>query len=298
MNSRVAEQRILRGTAGTLRWTHLDENGTPSDPGAAVSVTVTEADGTAVTSGSATETGTAKTGEHTFALTAAQTASLHLLTVTWAVSGGGTFTTYAEVVGGFYFSLEDARKSDATLADVVKYPDALMLEVRREVEDEFEDITGVAFVPRYARLTLPGSGSAVLQPGARQIRSLRSARQYSDLSTASYTSLSASEIAAVAVSSTALTRTDGVWWDRGAGNLVIEIEHGYDRPPPTLKRAALTRLRHRLNFTKSGIPDRAQSFVVAEGGTFSLGQASKRKTGIPEVDAELARYFTPDVLVA
>ena len=295
MNDHIADQRVLRGSAPTVRWTYLDGDGSAAAPGGSVTYTVSTADGTAVTSGTASAV-SGTTGQFSFALTAAQTASLNLLTVVWTAASA-TFTTYVEIVGGYYFSLEEARASDPTLADTTKYPDARVLEVRREVEDEFEDICGVAFVPRYARVTVDGSGTATLRPGLRRLRTLRSARQYSDLGSAAYTALTAAELAGVDVSASALTRTNGVWWDRGVGNVVLEVEHGYDAVPPTIKTAALTRLRHRLNANKTGIPDRAQSFTVAEGGTFSLTTAGRRSTGIPDVDAELARHIAPAVLV-
>jgi hypothetical protein len=75
----------------------------------------------------------------------------------------------------------------------------------------------------------------------------------------------------------------------GVNNIRVAYEHGFERCPPEIKRAALTRLRHRLNFNKTGIPDRATSFAIAEGGTFSLSSAGPLATGIPEVDAVLQR---------
>ena len=58
---------------------------------------------------------------------------------------------------------------------------------------------------------------------------------------------------------------------------------------PDLKRAVLTRLRHRLNFARSGIPDRAVSQIDLTG-SYQLDLPGAYKTGIPEVDATYARY--------
>lgn len=291
MDRQVALQRILRGRPATLRFTLLDSDGSPiaDDPQPAVTVQVDRADGTAVLA-AGTATTSAGAGVYTRALTAAQTSSLDLLVATWTDTVSGTTTqTLHEVVGGYWFSVKEARDSDPTLADTSKYPTQSIIDIRTEVEDEAERIIGAAFVPRYRRLRLNGIGTPALRGIDQLVRSIRTVRVYSTPS--AYTAFTAGELAALVTDDEGLiTRNDSGVFESGLANVVLEYEHGYDRPPTDLKRAALTRLRHRLNAPRSGIPDRATSFVSGEGGTFRLDTAGPEKTGIPDVDAVYGSY--------
>jgi hypothetical protein len=72
----------------------------------------------------------------------------------------------------------------------------------------------------------------------------------------------------------------------------LAVEYGLPAGLEDVKRAGLIRLRSLLTAENSGIPDRAVSFVAAEGGNFTLATAGRNgyETGIPEVDATLSRY--------
>lgn len=288
MTEIVADQQILRGVAGTLSWQNLGSDGEAAAPAGAVTVTVTRADGTAIATGAATS-GTGS-DPRTYTLTAANNGVLDLLTVVWTDAGdGSTHTTYVEVVGGYYFTVAEARASDASLTDTSKYPTAAIVAARREVEEEFERICQVAFVPRFATVTFDGSGGASLLLDRSPIRAIRSVRDYTDGD--SYTAWTVDELAAIVLTEWgSATSRAGKTFRAGSQNLVVAFEHGMTRPPAEVKRAALTRLRSRLNWAKSGIPDRATSFSVAEGGTYQLSTAGAFSTGIPDVDAVLARY--------
>jgi hypothetical protein len=87
-----------------------------------------------------------------------------------------------------------------------------------------------------------------------------------------------------------LVRTGGDIFTEGRRNVIVELEYGLDRPPADLVREAKIRLRTVLNSNKSGVPDRASSFTMAEGGTFRLDMPGPFKTGIPTVDAAYGRY--------
>ena len=136
----MTQQRILRGAPGTLRATFADQDGTPVDAVGAVTVAVATADGTVVLA-AGTATTHAGVGVYEVAVTAVQTAALGELAATWTDSGNGhaVSSTHA-IVGGYYFSLADARASnDGMLADAGKYPDAVVLATRQEVEEEAEE---------------------------------------------------------------------------------------------------------------------------------------------------------------
>jgi hypothetical protein len=274
-------QRILRGTAATLRSTKLNSEGEAVAPSGAVTVEVTRWDGSVVI-----EAGTA-TGvdgnDRTIALTPAQTAELDHLAATWTDTDGSTWTTTAEIVGGFYFSIAEARASDKTLEDPVKYPAADILTTRTEVEEEFEEICGRAFVPRFGTFTGTGGAQVLPDPHLRKLRSV----------SVDGTAYTAAELEDVKTDEAGIIATTA----RRGAKVVVSYEHGLDSPPADLKRAALTRLRSRLNMDKSAVFDRTISFSAAEGGTYRLATPSARHTGIPDVDAVLDRYAlrTPTV---
>lgn len=284
----VADQRILRGTAASLSWQNVDGDGENAAPAGAVTVGVVRDDGTTLV---AAGTATSGTGAlpRTYALTAANNTLLDLLTVTWTDAGdGSTHVTYVEVVGGYYFTIAEARASDAVLVDVTKYPSPLITEKRREVEEEFEEICGVAFVPRYRKQVVSGPGASRFRLDRKEVRAIRSVRDYSDAT--NYVAWTAAELATLVLDDDGLlTSRTGVTFYGGDRNLVIAYEHGYSRPPAGIKRAAMERARYLMNKPKTGVPDRATSFSVAEGGTYRLDTPGALKTGMPDVDAELAR---------
>ncbi|MEV0993419.1 hypothetical protein [Nonomuraea sp. NPDC050202] len=289
--------RVLRSAPATLeRRFYLGEE--PQESSTTVTVTVTDANGADVASGDATPAGTG----YTFVLPGQ--AQLGSLTATWSATIAGTAVEVAdlvEVAGGFYFTLADGRASDPSLKDTVKYPTARLAAVRQEVEEECEGITQRAWVPRYRRVLLDGTGTPdmVLPDGGDEWRAgirLRGVRAVRSASVAPRTgqppvALSAGELAALAVMRDGtLRRTDGRVWTEGVGNVVLEYEYGSDAPPADLRSAALLRFRWLATKPHSGIPDRATSFSAAEGGVYELATAGADRTGIPEVDAAYLRY--------
>jgi hypothetical protein len=290
----TALTRIQQGSAGTLAaiWL-LDE--TPTDSSTPVTYAVVDATGASVDSGTATH---AATGLYTFVL--AGQPQLAALTITWSATIGGaaaTQTTYAEIVGGFFFSLAEARGSDDTLADTTLYPLADLVAARLAVETECEFICDRAFLPRYDRMVLDGTGTdrllLRLSDPDRSIADVRTVRSVKMANTVdgTFTAFTAAELAALTVTSDGmLVRTSGAIFTEQRANVVVEVEYGQDRPPADLVLAAKTRFRTLLNYNKSGIPDRASSFTVTDGGTFRLDMPGPGKTGIPTVDAVYGRY--------
>ncbi|MDH2425780.1 hypothetical protein [Sphaerisporangium sp. TRM90804] len=290
--------RILRGRAATLTHTFLMDEETPGESSTPVTVAITDAGGHPVASGTATGAG----GRYSFPV-AAQAQLTHL-TAAWSATIGGQPVLEAdlvEVVGGFFFDLGVARASDASLADTGKYPSADLAISRQEVEEECERICQRAFVPRYRRVILGGSGTpdlllpdggdeyvaGMLLRGVRTVRSASVAPRIGQ----TFVPLTVGQLAACAVTVDGLLRrTDGGVWTEGICNVLLEYEYGSDAPPADLRRASLLRLRSRANIHRSGVPDRAISFTVAEGGTYRLSTPSASRTGVPEVDAVYDRY--------
>jgi hypothetical protein len=279
--------RILVTTEVTLTHTfYVDE--TPTDASGAVTVIVKRLDGTTVTSGSATHPG--PSGVYTFPIP--EQAQVDTLTVDWSGTLAGAVVSVrdrVEVVGGFLFGLAEARTAHPGLANTTEFPSTLLARKRIEVEQECERICRRAFVPRFNRVTLSGNDQDRLPiPNVDGRGSeLRTVRAVSVGGVA----WSAPDVAAVGVTDFGvIKRPGGALWPAGTGNIIVEYEHGFDLPPSELSEAAILRLRSRIAMPSSGVPDRAVSFTVTEGGTFRLSMPSKERTGIPDVDAVYERH--------
>lgn len=285
----VADEQILTATAATLTARFYDQDGDLTEPAGTVTVgIVDEAGTTVVAAGTATVVGS--TGVRTYTLAASATAQTRILTATWT-NGTISTTTRAEVVGGYYASVRQIRESDDVLDDPRKYTSAQIVTARRAVEREFEDYCGVAFVPRYRRARLDGTGKDELVLPDTELRSVRSVREYDEDN--NFETYTQTELAAIPANSAGVAvRTDGEIFERGRSNIVIEYEHGYDRPPADLLEGFFLRVRDVLNRQNRGVPDRATTFTSDVGGTYALLVAGRGGsiTGIPDVDVVLKRY--------
>lgn len=273
--------RILRTARQTL--THVfsvDEVAT--DLTGDCTVTLKRLDGTTVATATAAHPGV---GTYTYAVP--EQANLDSLTLDWAGTLAGapvSVRDFVEIVGGFLFSLSEARAAHSGLTSTTTYPPATLAARRIEVEQECERICRQAFVPRFARETLSGNNSTRLAAGHTMLRSVRAV-------TVAGVAWAAPDAAAVGVSDHGiLTRPAGALWPAGVGNIVIEYEHGWDHPPEEIRQAAILRLRSRIGQTTSSVPDRATNFTIAEGGTYRLSMPGKDQTGVPEVDGPYQRY--------
>lgn len=275
--------RVAQSTQVTLSHVfYVDETATA--PSGGCTATVKRLDGTQVSGSPFTATVTGTTCS--FALPAAAAAQLDMLTVDWAATIGGApivVRDYVEIVGGFLFGLVEARAAHSSLASASKYPTSMLAEYRIQIEQECEDICGHAMLPRFSRVTCDGSGWDMLLTPHLLLRSVRSM-------TVNGTALSAGELAKVTPLESGVLYRAGAAWPAGRANIVAEVEHGRDRPPEAVRRAAITRLRYSLTANASGIPDRAVSFTAVEGGIYRISQPGAEITGIPDVDAVYARY--------
>jgi hypothetical protein len=290
--------RVARTAPATLTHTFVVGE-TATDPtGSTATVAATDAAGNTVAVGDAT-----RTGAGAFSSALAGQASLSQLSIAWTGTFSGSAVTevdYVEIAGGFFFDLVRARGSDSILADTDKYPTSKLLVRRQEVEDECEMICDRAFVPRYRRAVLDGSGTSdVLMTDdtwAKQSRSAADIRLIRAASVApqvgqAFVPLTDGQLAALTVTAdNMLRRVDGAIWTEGVANVLVEYEYGWDSPPSDLVDAALLRLRSRLTSGASGVPDRATSYTAVDGGTYRLDMPGAFKTGLPMVDAVYSRY--------
>jgi hypothetical protein len=286
----VATLRVLRTAKATLsRAFALDEAVTPAT--GSVGVAITRLDGSAVESGNAT----GPDANNTYAYVFGGRDVLDELIVTWTATVGGDAIVLdqdtIEVVGGFFFGLAEGRASDSSLASQTKYPTAELIDKRIETEDECERICGQAFVPRFRRVTVNGTGRAALIMPDPLIRAVRAVQ----IGNVTFT---APQAAAVGFSDSGMLYLSQGWIPgvpRGTKNITVEYEHGWDRPPPGVVRVSKLRFKSLLQAKTSQMPDRAerQITVDAQGGSVVYGSPSENKTGLPEVDAEYARHPSP-----
>jgi hypothetical protein len=258
---------------------------------AGVTATVKRLDGTAVASGAATHT---TTGTYTFDVTGAL---LDTYTVDWSGSVGGANVVvrdFVELVGGFFFGTGEVRDEFSLPA---KWTAAKLAVKRTEVEVECERICRRAFVPRFKRYLLDGSGDNDLVVPDMFLRTVRAA-SVADGPAGPFVALTSTQLAALAaLDSGIITRTDDVW-PSGRRNVIVEIEHGMDYPPEDIRSASKLRLRSILPRATSGVPDRTLSYTTSAGDVYRISLPTAEKTGIPDVDGTYEAYSEPKVWIA
>ncbi|MFE1095886.1 hypothetical protein [Streptomyces smyrnaeus] len=175
-------------------------------------------------------------------------------------------------------TIADIRNHDKTLADKTKFPAVHIAAARDAVEEEFELITNRSFTVRAKYWSfLSGGGDLAVMPD----NDIQRVTSFMVNGTDAMPSL--------------LGVTPGYleFLPAPEGAAVeVRYEYGLFPPPADVRRAALIRVRDLLISANSAIPDRAVSFQVSELGTYQLATAGRAgaETGIPEVDAILARY--------
>jgi len=277
----VSLVRVLQTTQQTLSHTFYVD-GVATDAAGDVTYAVKRLDGTVVTGGTATHPGV---GTYAFLLPATETQDLDSYSVDWTGTFGGAAATvrdFVEIVGGFMFSVDDARNMPPVLNAVV-YPNALVARKRTAVEVQAERICNVAFVPRFKRRALGGNGSPYLKLPDLLIRAVRAV-------SVDGVAWSAGQVEAAGFGDSGVLTMNTIGapsgvWPIGQRNIIVEYEHGMDQADDDLAEAGVIHLRSRLTGGDTSVPYRAISFQSIEGGTYRLSTPSKQKTGIPIVDA-------------
>jgi len=284
----VAHERIVAGTAATISFQGVDQDGEPGDPGT-VTVGVVRSDGSTVVN-AGTATSGSSTSPRTYALTAAQTATVDLLTATWKVGSTTVGTTLVEVVGGVFVRIADVRGIDRVVADASIDPLPHLKRVRSRAEQLIETETGVAWVPRFSTVRLDGNGQGALLLPEMMLRSVRWCRLWTDGTT--YSSLSAAELAAIPADNVGIAwRSDGASWPCGVRNVEIGFEHGYATPNQDIAEACRMLLRDFARLYDNALSTRQTGFSV-DGIWSQVVTASVRgaATSNPEVNAILTRH--------
>jgi hypothetical protein len=234
----------------------------------------------------------AGTGVYQYVLSPAQTAGLDDYRVEWkyALAAGGpqnTKTAYFRVVGQTYATIDELRAfSDGLFTDQVAYPTRTLVNYRDLAEELLERECGVAFSPQGRRLRMDGTGETLLPLPVRRARRVVSV-------TIDDTALDAGELAELKVYSSEVYRPAGWPAAVGSRNVELHLEHGYDEPPEQIREATKWIVRDLAETPPSDLDTRAQA-VTNDRGTQSLGVAGKDgPTGMPYVDAVIARFTEP-----
>lgn len=272
-------QQVLRDTGTNLQVTFYSDEVLTDPDGQTATATITKADGTAIATAAATTR--LSTGVYRYGL--ADQADLNYLTVVWQGTFGGlvqTVTDYVEIVGGFYVSVSEIRAMQ-NLADTNKFTTAALRAARAWFETKFEEATGVAWVPRYKRVVLNGRGNADLLLPVMRPRVIRSLRVYT--SPTAYTAYTAAELADLGVHDYgALTRLYLGTFTAGNRNVIVEVEHGFDYPPPDVKEAALVAIRDKVIGDQTG--NRVYAVQTQDGIIRNSTAGDGRPYGIPFCD--------------
>lgn len=276
----MPDSKVLLNAPATLSVSFDDGGEALVDPGT-VTVTITQANGTAIVTGAAT-TGTGAAAR-TYAL-AART-SLDRLTAVWTGSASGRVaTTHHDVVGGYVVPLSSVR-TQKNLADIAKFTAAELGEARSWFEDLAEEFCDLSFIPRFRVEGINGDGSSVLRVKRRNARRLSFVKI--DGVTTTITGWDLSPNGTVLADASLPV---------GVNNIEVGYEHGLDAPPADVARAALVAIRWRLLTDEAQqLPDRATSMTNEFGNVLISQPGGKRATGIPEVDSILSHYQLPGV---
>lgn len=269
--------RVLTGRPVNLSHTFLDDEDVLALD--TVAVTLRDAQGVTVATADAVAEGDGWT------VTLPQQ-PLGVYTATW---DGGTATdvTPVEAVGGFLFSIPQARSSDEDLQDASRFPAAELASYREVVETEFQTITGRSFTTRVVERSFVADDSpelVALIPDAQAVEAV------------TINGVAVDDVSGYRVSTLGKITAPTCFSD--GDSVTVRVRYGFAVPPLDVARVGMIRLRSLLAAEDSGIPDRATTWQPQEGGTFRLATPGQGKwrTGIPEVDSTLANYALDHVL--
>lgn len=275
--------RVLQGKPASVTITMTDQNGSPVAVGTTPTAVVASLVGATVTP---TVVAGQQVGEFALSFAAPDTAALDI----WAVSltdaaMGNVETAQVEVVGGYFFSLPDAREADGNLRDTDRYDDDTLLRARLAVETEFETILGYACVPRITAETATADSPFELPLTWPYLRAVRALTVHGQ-------ALTSDQMSDLTLTPDGVLSSDlGAFTAYQPYATSAVYEHGLDAPPADIVEVAIARMREKVNKPTSGIPANATTFAAGEGGTFALASPGRdwSPTGNLEVDAVLLR---------
>jgi hypothetical protein len=187
-----------------------------------------------------------------------------------------------------WLTADDLRAFDDGLVDAARYSDTQLTNVITDVEAEIERIIGTAYNARTATNEWHlGNGEEWLRLDNRWPTTITAA-------SIDGTALTAGQLSDLTIDRSAgMVRNPAGWTEDDA--ILISYTYGKTAPPSDLLRAAKILCRARLGQTRNPIMDRAERYISDGGNTFVLSMPSATRTGVPDVDAVLARYLIPGI---
>lgn len=270
---------IATGRPASLRLTVRDEDGVAGDATGSVTVVIADDSGTTVQTTTATDVGD---GEYKLPLSSTVRNALGVYSAVWSYTVSGSSATVAtifEIVGDVLFDVADLRAYDTALEDDERYTAEMIRDARDAATERIENAAQVAFVQRARRVTLSGNGfTRLLLPDA-EVTTLEEV--WLDLVQEDETEID--------------LKTEGIAihpiaWTSGVNNVELRYVHGYKATPEPVRRAAMALAIEYL--ITSSMPARAtaQSTDLGEFRITVANVDAGRDTGIPEVDAVIARF--------
>lgn len=295
--------RVLRGTAADLQVTCTLDGALTTPTGTLTYSVADRFSGDVIASGTPS---TPSKGVLSAALTPTQTALVRQCVVTWAglVFDGGApleFTTPAEIVGQWLFTLREAREfasqGKKVFADLSVYTDAEILAGRDRVTAAFESILNFPVGLQYREHVVDGDADQPLWLDAGHVGAIRHVTAFNQ--GYSWVAFDETALGKLVASPGGKIYSPYAWpFYAGNRNVRIGVEQGIDPIPADLRGAALIALHDTT--TQNDFGRRAMS-VANQLGNITLSTANRNPnspTGIPDVDAVLVRYRRVKVAIS
>ena len=271
-------QHLFKDTKGRI-YVNAYVDGTLTDAGGSVTVTVTDEAGTTIIN---EQTATKEsTGVYYYDLGISNTTEVNKLYAVWTGSWESVsqkLRTNHEILGFPLFTEAQARTFDIDqLSSASDYSDATILEERAKITDLLEQWTGASWTPKYNRAKMQGDTSRVLSVPHFNVNKVISVKILGE--TIATTNFEIDNKAGF------IHRTDGFFPEPTSEYpmpVIIEYEYGWDYIKNGVDRIALKLLLDRVISTN--IPDRATSFndelgnisLVTQGGGFKESNSTPR----------------------
>lgn len=219
---------------------------------------------------------------------AGSTAALGAGRATWTSTTLGSVTTDVEIVGDLLFTVAEARAwPNSKVSDAEKYPAAVLERERARITDWFQRICHVAFVPRGKQIELSGQGRCHLWlPDLRVLR-VQAVEVREGTAWVPFTQDELDDL--IVERSGRLTRATGTPFPVGHSNVRVRYEHGHDRCPAEIRRAALLTL---MDDVGTAPVSRRATQVVSPTSTEYLWTPGMRGSSValPDVHAILEQF--------
>lgn len=185
-----------------------------------------------------------------------------------------------------WMTVDDLRGFDPqVLGNATRFTDAQLTEIIEVASAEIEMILGRAFITRtVTNESSLGDGGVILTTKYRPIRTVTSI-------SIDGVALTAGELATCVIDKDGgrIKYPGGFTYEKV---VLVTYTHGEETTPPTLLLWACKVLcRERLSAPRSPLSARATRFQPTDGGSWVLDSGGPAKTGVPEVDTIISKYW-------